>query len=210
MSDRTVPALQLNAQNTKDCRTSEEGQEQAAPLLARPEEILGNPTLSKEEKRAVLASWLSDARALPDAPRWRQLDNGALVDVDDLYTALRVLDDFDVGIERGASVSASSTSWRPRRKSRWIGNFIRRKRDALKIGIACCEKPHDLRLFEAVATHGLGDDPIHSRIDGTREDRGHPRRHQAAGRPIIIAREALGVAHTEHPARNLGRQPDLG
>jgi hypothetical protein len=129
MSDRPVPALQLNAQNTKDCRTSEEGQEQAAPLLARPEEILGNPTLSKEEKRAVLASWLSDARALPDAPRWRQLDNGALVDVDDLYTALRVLDDFDVGIERGASVSASSTSWRPRRKSRWIGNFIRRKRD---------------------------------------------------------------------------------
>jgi hypothetical protein len=111
MSDRPVPALQLNAQNTKDCRTSEEGQEQAAPLLARPEEILGNPTLSKEEKRAVLASWLSDARALPDAPRWRQLDNGALVDV-----------------ERGASVSAS-TSWRPRRKSRWIGNFIRRKRD---------------------------------------------------------------------------------
>ena len=129
MSDRAVPALQLNAQNTKDCRTSEEGQEQAAPLLARPEEILGNPTLSKEEKRAVLASWLSDARAPPDAPRWRQLDNGALVDVDDLYTALRVLDDFDVGIERGASVSASSTSWRPRRKSRWIGNFIRRKRD---------------------------------------------------------------------------------
>jgi hypothetical protein len=99
------------------------------PFLARPEEILGDLTLSKEEKRAVLASWLSDARALPDAPRWRQLDNGALVDVDDLYAALRVLDDFDVGIERGAPVYTSSTSWRPRRKSRWIGNFIRKRDD---------------------------------------------------------------------------------
>ena len=129
MSDGIVPALQLNAQNTKDCRISEEGQEQSAPLFARPEEILGDPRLSKAEKRAVLASWLSDARALPDAPRWRQLDNGALVDVDDIYTAFRVLDDFAVGIERDASSYASSTSWRPRRRSRWIGNFIRPERD---------------------------------------------------------------------------------
>jgi hypothetical protein len=129
MSDQAVPALNSSAQNTKGCKTSEESQEPSAPFLARPEEILGNPTLSRDEKRAVLASWLSDARALPDAPRWRQLDNGAFVDVDDLYAALRALDDFDVGIEKGASVYTSSTSWRPRRKSRWIGNFIRRKRD---------------------------------------------------------------------------------
>ena len=67
MSDGTVPALQLNAQNTKDCRTSEEGQEQSAPLFARPEEILGDPTLSKEEKRAVLASWLIGTSALPSS-----------------------------------------------------------------------------------------------------------------------------------------------
>ena len=77
----------------------EEIKEPSAPFLARPEEILGDLTLSKDEKRAVLASWLSDARALPDAPRWRQLDNGAFVDVDDLYAALRVLDDFAVGVE---------------------------------------------------------------------------------------------------------------
>jgi hypothetical protein len=129
MSDRPVPALQLNAQNTKDCRTSEEGQNSSIPFLARPEEILRDATLSKEEKRAVLASWLSDARALPDAPRWRQLDNGALVDVDDLYAALRVLDDSDLGVERGASVYTSSTLWRPRRKNQWVGKFIHRKRD---------------------------------------------------------------------------------
>src|ERR1700709_232331 len=129
MSDQAVPALKSSAQNTKDCKTSEDELKPSAPFLARPEDILGDPTLSKEEKRAVLASWLSDARALPDAPRWRQLDNGALVDVDGLYTALRGVDDFAGGMEGGASVAASSTSWPLRQKSRWIGNFIRRKRD---------------------------------------------------------------------------------
>jgi hypothetical protein len=129
MSDQTAPALQSNAQDTKDIGTSEESQEPSAPSLARPEEILGDLTFSKDEKRAVLASWLSDARALPDVPRWRQLDNGAFVDVDDLYAALRVLDDFAVGVEKRVSVYTSSTSWRPRRKKRWIGKFIRRRRN---------------------------------------------------------------------------------
>jgi hypothetical protein len=128
MSDQAVPALKLSAQNTKDCKTSEDGLKPSAPFLARPEEILGDPTLSRDEKRAVLASWLSDARALPDTPRWRQLDNGAFVDVDDLYAALRAVDDFDVGIERGELGYASFTSWRPRRRIRRIGNIIRRKR----------------------------------------------------------------------------------
>jgi hypothetical protein len=29
----------------------------------------------------------------PDAPRWRQLNNGAFIDAEDLRKALRVLDD---------------------------------------------------------------------------------------------------------------------
>ena len=114
MSDQAVPALKSGAQNTKDCKTSEDGLKPSAPFLARPEEILDDPTLSRDAKRAVLASWLSDARALPDTPRWRQLDNGAFVDVDDLYAALRAV---DVGIERGELECASFTSWRPRRRN---------------------------------------------------------------------------------------------
>src|ERR1700754_819128 len=109
-----------------DCGISEESQEPSAPFLVHPDEVLSDLTLSKHEKRAVLASWLSDARALPDAPRWRQLDNGAFVDVDDLYVALRELDDFDVGAGKGELRYTSSTSWRPRRKSRWVGKIIRR------------------------------------------------------------------------------------
>jgi hypothetical protein len=118
MSDQAVPALKSSALNTKDCKTSEDGLEPSAPFLGRPEDILGDPTLSRDEKRAVLASWLSDARA-----------NGAFVDVDDLYAALRAVDDFDVGVERGELGRASFTSWHPRRRIRRIGNIIRRKRN---------------------------------------------------------------------------------
>ena len=50
------------------------------PFLVDPSEILSNTSLSLEQKRAVLTDWLSDVHAVPDAPRWRQLDNGAFID----------------------------------------------------------------------------------------------------------------------------------
>lgn len=67
--------------------------EQGAPFIARPIEVLDDPTLSAEQKRAILASWLSDRHAVPDAPRWRQLANGAFVDSEDIMRALYALDD---------------------------------------------------------------------------------------------------------------------
>ena len=63
------------------------------PFLVDPSKILSNTSLSLEQKRAVLTDWLSDVHAVPDAPRWRQLDNGAFIDAEDLRKALRVLDD---------------------------------------------------------------------------------------------------------------------
>jgi hypothetical protein len=63
------------------------------PFLVDPSEILSNTSLSLEQKRAVLTDWLSDVHAVSDAPRWRQLDNGAFLDAEDLRKALRVLDD---------------------------------------------------------------------------------------------------------------------
>jgi len=44
MSDRPVPALQLNAQNTKDCRTSEEGRMRVVTLS----EPLGMPPAERD------------------------------------------------------------------------------------------------------------------------------------------------------------------
>ena len=44
------------------------------------------------EKRAVLASWVSDARAIENAPSLRRLDSGAVVEVDEILQALSSLD----------------------------------------------------------------------------------------------------------------------
>jgi hypothetical protein len=95
------------------------------PLIALPEEIVCDPNLNPDEKREMLASWLSDIRAVPDAPAWRQLDNGTFVRVDEVSHALRVLD--------GSPASSEQAPGKPpfprrRRSTRWIGNVIRRRR----------------------------------------------------------------------------------
>ena len=44
-----------------------------------PNEVLDHPELSQAERRAILASWASDARALEGAHWMRCLDNGSVV-----------------------------------------------------------------------------------------------------------------------------------
>jgi hypothetical protein len=68
-------------------------QEEPEPFLVDPEDILGDPNLTNEQKRATLAFWLSNVHAVPGAPRWRQLENGAFVDAIDLRRALRAIDE---------------------------------------------------------------------------------------------------------------------
>jgi hypothetical protein len=48
--------------------------------------------MTRQQKRAALAFWLSDSHAVQDAPALRRLENGATADVDDLLEALRSLD----------------------------------------------------------------------------------------------------------------------
>jgi hypothetical protein len=60
-------------------------------LCSHPKEILATG-LSVAEKREILSSWASDARAVPDAPSLRTLDNGAVVSVHEVLDALRALD----------------------------------------------------------------------------------------------------------------------
>ena len=69
--------------------------------LMHPDDVMSNLQLTQAQKREILASWASDARAGHDLPALRQLDNGAIVRVDDVLRALRALDD-DVGIGRHA------------------------------------------------------------------------------------------------------------
>jgi len=98
-------------------------------LLAHPEEIVGNPSLSSDEKRALLASWVSDAHAVPNTPAWRQLDNGAFVRAEEILNALQSLDDRPSSGGGEPFGSRMQTPFRRRRRStRWIDAAIRRKR----------------------------------------------------------------------------------
>jgi hypothetical protein len=57
-----------------------------------PCDVVNDPDLSLNEKRAVLASWASDACAIEAAPLLRRGPNGRVVQFDDIMEALRLLD----------------------------------------------------------------------------------------------------------------------
>ncbi|HVX78323.1 MAG TPA: hypothetical protein VHB49_19500 [Bradyrhizobium sp.] len=59
-----------------------------------PEDVLNHPALSIAEKRAILASWASDAAAIASCPSLRSPAGlKAPVSIDDILEALRALDD---------------------------------------------------------------------------------------------------------------------
>jgi hypothetical protein len=87
------------------------------PIFQRPDEVLADPRMSTDEKRALLASWASDARGVPGLPSMRQLEDGSLVDVDEILHALKALDASD---DADASITHPTGLWRkpPSRRSR--------------------------------------------------------------------------------------------
>jgi hypothetical protein len=60
--------------------------------FSHPSEVLDHPDLSHAERRAILASWASDARAVEGAHWMRCLDNGSVVTLAEVLDALRKLD----------------------------------------------------------------------------------------------------------------------
>ena len=76
-----------------------------------PDQVVDDPDLTLNEKRAILASWASDACAIETAPALRQVPaSGQVVSIDDILEALRRLDK-EAG-EGGAS---------------WVRRQVRRK-----------------------------------------------------------------------------------
>jgi hypothetical protein len=63
-----------------------------AAIYTGPDDALGDPNLTKAEKRVILASWASNTRAVESAPTFRRLDSGAIVEVGTVLEALRALD----------------------------------------------------------------------------------------------------------------------
>ena len=63
-----------------------------ARAFGHPSEVINDPDLTLNEKRAILSSWASDACAVEAAPELRSSSSGALVRFDDIMEALRTLD----------------------------------------------------------------------------------------------------------------------
>ena len=64
-----------------------------AAIYTHPSDVTSDPKLTTAEKKAVVASWISDARAVENAPSLRRLDSGAVVEVDAILRALVLLDE---------------------------------------------------------------------------------------------------------------------
>jgi len=63
-----------------------------AKAFARPMDVVRDSDLTLNEKRAILASWASDACSVEAAPDLRSTAAGRLVRWDDIMDALRTLD----------------------------------------------------------------------------------------------------------------------
>lgn len=63
-----------------------------ADAFSHPQEVVCDPDLSINEKRAILASWASDASAIEAMPDLRKSPAGAAVAFDDIMEALKELD----------------------------------------------------------------------------------------------------------------------
>jgi hypothetical protein len=63
-----------------------------AKAFAHPMDVARDPDLTLNEKRAILASWASDACAVEAAPELRVNAAGKIVRWDDIMDALRMLD----------------------------------------------------------------------------------------------------------------------
>ena len=88
-----------------------------AQAFEHPSELVSDPDLTLNEKRAILASWASDACAIEAAPELRSAPSGKQVRFDDIIDALRTLDR-QAGIAEEARRSRRA---RPRRPWAWRG-----------------------------------------------------------------------------------------
>lgn len=89
-----------------------------AQAFARPGDVVEDPDLTLNEKRAILASWASDACAVEAAPALRQAPGTqAPVTVDEILDALRALD-----------AAANATAWARRQLRRESIEAFRRRR----------------------------------------------------------------------------------
>ena len=94
-----------------------------AQAFDHPKDVVGDPDLTVNEKRAILASWASDACAVEAAPALRHPPGARqAVGVDEVLQALRALD-------QQANVAAESSWIRRQARRQSVEHFPRRRRE---------------------------------------------------------------------------------
>ena len=81
-----------------------------ANAFSHPLNVVDDPDLTLNEKRAILASWASDACAIEAAPALRKCPDGPIVHFEEVMDALRKLD---------TQAVATADLDRYRRATRW-------------------------------------------------------------------------------------------
>ena len=80
-------------------------------VFDHPRDVVADTTLSLAEKRAILASWASDAAAVTSNPALRELaGTRRIVTIDEILEALSMLDHKPVGPPGGKPMRQKSTS----------------------------------------------------------------------------------------------------
>jgi hypothetical protein len=133
-------------------------------ICAHPSQVLKNPTMTAAEKRSLLSSWVSAARPLqdypvllrldggdlitPHYPGVRQLEDGRLVILDELFRALKRLDE---GEDRPHSERPSARSEkRARLGSLWLRHKSSDDDDPFGPASAVLPIPHGVGTQSAV------------------------------------------------------------
>ena len=86
-------------------------------VFEHPSDVVNDPDLSLNEKRALLAAWASDACAVEASPAQRKGPNGRVVEFDEIMDALRALDR-DASKTPAYSHKRSEITLRPRKYGR--------------------------------------------------------------------------------------------
>ena len=86
-----------------------------AAVFDHPRDVVNDPDLSKQEKRAILSAWASDACAVQYLPGMRLLpDAKKPVPFDDIIDALKSLDDDPTHPRPGGLAKRLKSKWRNR------------------------------------------------------------------------------------------------
>jgi len=76
-----------------------------------PRDVVADPTISTSEKRAILASWASDAAAVVSNPAFRELPGSRrMVTIDEVLEALSALDPSPKGPPGGKPARVKSAA----------------------------------------------------------------------------------------------------